>query len=103
LSRERALLGDDANQFTSPNDTMAARVEDDDDDLLGGGGDFQGGDFHANVNGEELSGFESSFPVIDTTNEVSLVQAHTRNISPAAFRPHYGLQELLLQHAGVSD
>lgn len=40
-----------------------ATVEDGGDDLLGG-------DFQANVGGEEMSGFESSFPAIDTTNEV---------------------------------
>jgi hypothetical protein len=41
-----------------------ATVEDggDDFDLLGGGG---------NVGGEEMQGFESSFPAIDTTNDVS--------------------------------
>jgi len=58
LSREKALLGDDADQFTSSNDN-AAFVEDGDDDLLGGGG---GG-------GEEVIEFESSFPAIDTGNE----------------------------------
>ncbi|KAF2469266.1 clathrin light chain [Lindgomyces ingoldianus] len=64
LSRERALLGDDANQFASPNDKLAT-VEDGDDDLLGGGGSS----FQANVGSEEMMGFESSFPVIDTTND----------------------------------
>ena len=64
LSRERALLGDDADQFASANDKLAT-VEDGDDDLLGGGTSFQ-----ANVGGEEITGFESSFPAIDTTNEV---------------------------------
>ena len=64
LDRERALLGDDADQFASEND-RAATVEDGDDDLLGG--DFS----QANVGGQEMSGFESSFPAIDTTNDVS--------------------------------
>jgi hypothetical protein len=64
LSRERALLGDDADLFASSNDKLAT-VEDD-DDLLGGSTSFQ-----ANVGGEEISGFESSFPAIDTSNEVS--------------------------------
>lgn len=58
------MLGDDANQFASPNDKLAT-VEDGDDDLLGGDSSFQ-----ANVGGEEIMGFESSFPAIDTTNEV---------------------------------
>lgn len=62
LARERAALGDDADQFATPND-QAATVED--DDLLGGD-DYvpqQGGS-------AEISGFESSFPAIDTQNEV---------------------------------
>ncbi|GAM40739.1 hypothetical protein TCE0_039f13323 [Talaromyces pinophilus] len=61
LARERAALGDDADQFATPND-QAATVED--DDLLGGD-DYvpqQGGS-------AEISGFESSFPAIDTQNE----------------------------------
>lgn len=67
LARERALLGDDANQFTSENDNLATTVEDAaDDDLLGGGGNYE-----ANGDAQEISGFESSFPAIDTTNEVS--------------------------------
>jgi hypothetical protein len=41
-------------------------VEDGDDDLLGGGDTS----FQANVGGEEISGFESSFPAIDTSNDV---------------------------------
>jgi hypothetical protein len=64
LDRERALLGDDADLFASDND-RAAKVEDGDDDLLGG--DFS----QANVGSQEMSGFESSFPAIDTTNDVS--------------------------------
>jgi len=60
LSREKALLGDDADQFATGNDN-AAFVEDGDDDLLGGGG---GG-------GEDVHEFESAFPAIDTRNEVS--------------------------------
>lgn len=59
LSREKALLGDDADQFTTGNDN-AAFVEDGDDDLLGGGID----------GGEDVDEFESSFPAIDTRNEV---------------------------------
>ena len=58
-------MGDDANQFSTSNDN-AAFVEDDDDDLLGGGGGnggYSGGN-------EELTEFESSFPAIDSQNEV---------------------------------
>ncbi len=64
LSREKALLGDDADQFATGNDN-AAYVEDGDDDLLGGGGGYSGGN-------EEVTEFESSFPAIDTSNEVCL-------------------------------
>lgn len=52
------MLGDDANQFATGHDN-AAFVEDGDDDLLGGGG-----------GGEEVTEFESSFPAIDSRNEV---------------------------------
>lgn len=63
-ARERALLGDDADQFATENDKVAT-VEDGDDDLLGGDSSFQ-----ANTGNEEMMGFESSFPAIDTTNDV---------------------------------
>lgn len=61
LARERALLGDDADQFATPADNAAAA---DDDDLLGGGQSHQEPADH------EMGGFESSFPAIDTSNEV---------------------------------
>ncbi|KAI9754864.1 MAG: hypothetical protein M4579_004521 [Chaenotheca gracillima] len=65
LSREKAALGDDADQFASPNDNFnaSATVEDGDDDLLGGAGQTGDGD------AGPPSGFESSFPSIDTGNE----------------------------------
>ena len=63
LSREKALLGDDANQFSTSNDNAAFVEDGDDDDLLGGGGGYSGGN-------EELNEFESSFPAIDSRNEV---------------------------------
>lgn len=44
-------------------------MEDGDDDLLGGDSSYA-----ANTGNEEMMGFESSFPAIDTTNEVSLVR-----------------------------
>jgi hypothetical protein len=72
LARERAALGEDAQQFTTSGDNAATVEEgDDDDDLLGGGmsapiasgnGDF--GDF-----GDDVGDFESSFPAVDTQNE----------------------------------
>jgi len=65
LTRERAALGDDAAQFATPNDHQAATVEDGDDDLLGGGDDYG----TALAGAEEITGFESSFPAIDVSNE----------------------------------
>jgi hypothetical protein len=64
LARERALLGDDADQFATPNDHTAV-VEDANDDLLDGG-EYQ----RTTAASDEISGFESSFPAIDTQNEV---------------------------------
>jgi len=63
LDRERALLGDDADQFATPNDSRMTTVEDDDDDLLGGGAVSYGGEASG------LQEFESSFPEIDTAND----------------------------------
>ncbi|KAH0345235.1 clathrin light chain, partial [Aureobasidium melanogenum] len=60
LARERALLGDDADQFATPADNAATAG---DDDLLGGGESHQAPADH------EMGGFESSFPAIDTSNE----------------------------------
>ncbi|MCJ1261928.1 hypothetical protein MMC22_001797 [Lobaria immixta] len=67
LTRERALLGDDAAQFTSPNDNVAsAKVEDSGEvDLLGDEGDYNGG----HTGGQDFTQFESAFPTIDTRNE----------------------------------
>ncbi|KAL8775226.1 MAG: hypothetical protein Q9209_000232 [Squamulea sp. 1 TL-2023] len=64
LTRERAILGDDANLFSTSNDNIAT-VQDGDDDLLGGGDSYEGGQ----GGGEEISEFESSFPAVDTRNE----------------------------------
>lgn len=75
LARERAALGDDAAQFATPND-QAATVGD--DDLLGGD-EFvpqQGAS-------EEISGFESSFPAIDTQNEVGISLCYIIEIETA--------------------
>ncbi|EME45644.1 hypothetical protein DOTSEDRAFT_71369 [Dothistroma septosporum NZE10] len=67
LARERAALGEDAEQFTTDAD-RTAQVADDDDDLLGGGS----APMHA-TNGDsanDMTGdFESSFPAVDTRNE----------------------------------
>ena len=70
------MLGDDAAQFAGPGDNngTSAHVQGDDDDLLGGGESYGGGQ----MGGEEISGFESSFPAIDTRNEVRLVSDETK-------------------------
>ncbi|KAL9029528.1 MAG: hypothetical protein Q9196_002242 [Gyalolechia fulgens] len=64
LTRERALLGDDADQFVSTNNNASA-VEDGEVDLLGGDGNYDGGE----AGGVEISEFESSFPAMDTRND----------------------------------
>lgn len=68
LARERAVLGDDAEQFATPQDHVATTddVNAGDDDLLGGAEDAPAGA------APEISGFESSFPAIETQNEVRM-------------------------------
>lgn len=61
LARERALLGDDADQFATPADNNATS---NDNDLLGGAQSNQA------PADQDMGGFESSFPAIDTSNEV---------------------------------
>lgn len=69
LARERAVLGDDAEQFTTSGDNAARATvqdgDDDDDDLLGGGGGATGA---TNSNGDMMGDFESSFPSVETGN-----------------------------------
>ncbi|KAL9622862.1 MAG: hypothetical protein Q9160_002788 [Pyrenula sp. 1 TL-2023] len=71
LDRERAALGEDADQFaTAGEGAQTATVEDGDDDLLGG--DFSGDNnttFTQPSGGQEISDFESSFPAVDTQND----------------------------------
>ncbi|KAM5439694.1 Clathrin light chain [Microsporum ferrugineum] len=62
LARERAALGDDADQFISPSDNRPSATVEDDDDLLGGGGDDM-------MTHDDNSGFESSYPAIESQNE----------------------------------
>jgi hypothetical protein len=67
LDRERALLGEDADQFSTPHDrNLTSTVEDDDDDLLAGGGAES---FEA---GNDMGGFEDAFPSLDSNNDVRL-------------------------------
>lgn len=64
LSRERELLGDNAAEFATPNDTMAsATVDDGIDDFFIGGGNQQ------SSSGNEFFAFESSFPSIDAVRK----------------------------------
>lgn len=66
LARERAMLGDDAEQFATSQDHVATTENVDDDDLLGGAEAAPSG----SPAREEISGFESSFPALETQNEV---------------------------------
>ncbi|WEW61734.1 Clathrin light chain [Emydomyces testavorans] len=80
LARERAVLGDDADQFVSANDHIKSpTVEDDGGDLLGGG-ESQ----HA---GEDITGFESSFPALESHNE--RVAPGGTITGPDTFHPAY--------------
>lgn len=54
LARERAALGEDADQFATAQDHVGG-----DDDLLGGGDEPV----------EEIGQFESSFPSVETQNQ----------------------------------
>lgn len=65
LEREKALLGDDANQFATVEDAGF----DDDNDLLGGGLDSSAG---AGAGLETSAAFESQFPDLSAGNEVRL-------------------------------
>lgn len=68
LAREKALLGEDANQFATADDSAAFNAGD--DDLLGGGGS-------GNVISEE-STFESQFPDLANQNDVRLPMISVR-------------------------
>lgn len=71
LARERKALGEDADLFSSGNDTRQTTVEDGDDDLLGG--DFSAAPAHQASGGQDdLDDFESSFPAVDHTNQVCM-------------------------------
>ncbi len=69
LTRERAALGDDAALFASSND-HAATVQDGDNDLLGDGGSYD----EIKHGGEEITEFESSYPAVDSSNNVNFLR-----------------------------
>ena len=70
LEREKALLGDDANQFATVEE---AGFDDDDNDLLGGGLDSSAG---AGAGIETDAAFESQFPDLSAGNEVRISNTH---------------------------
>lgn len=86
LARERAALGEDAQQFTSSADqTATVADEEDEDDLMGGGGDYSSAPTNDN-NGDMMGDFESSFPAVDTTNE-AVAPGGTVTGSTLPYRP----------------
>ncbi len=72
LDRERAALGEDAELFSTTQDraTTSATVQDDSEDLLGGDDDFGEPQPAPTTTNQEDLDFESSFPAMDTQNEV---------------------------------
>jgi Clathrin light chain len=72
LDRERAALGEDADQFATAQDrtTASGTVQDGDDDLLGGDDDFGEAQHAPAATTQEDLDFENSFPALDTKNEV---------------------------------
>ncbi|KAK4670503.1 Clathrin light chain [Podospora pseudopauciseta] len=69
LEREKAILGDDANQFATVED---AGFDEDDDDLLGGG---------ISATGNNSAAFDSQFPDITSPNEGLTPPAGTTTIT----------------------
>lgn len=61
LAREKAILGDDADNFATADDSAAFQTSEDD---LMGGGDLLGG------GGDETAQFEQQFPDLSGPNEV---------------------------------
>ncbi|ERF71884.1 hypothetical protein EPUS_01799 [Endocarpon pusillum Z07020] len=70
LDRERAALGEDADQFATEQDrtTTSATVQDGEDDLLGENVSFREIQPEAATTQEDLE-FENSYPAIDTQNQ----------------------------------
>lgn len=82
LERERAALGEDAEQFTTSQDhtTASGTLQGDDVDLLGEDDDFVEPQHAAPTNQQDLD-FESSYPAIDTQNEVGKHEMLERSCS----------------------
>ena len=76
LEREKALLGDDANQFATVEDADF----DDDNDLLGGGLDTSAG---AGAGIQTDAAFESQFPDLSAGNEVRINNKHLQAVDTA--------------------
>ena len=69
LSRERAALGADADQFSTPQENSSLPGM----NMPNGGGnaDLLGGEDHVNGSAsQEMNDFQSSFPPVSTQNEV---------------------------------
>jgi ABC-type transporter Mla subunit MlaD len=64
LARERAVLGEDASEFATAQDAAATENVDTGDDLLGGAESAPA----QQAAPEEVAGFESSFPAVDTSD-----------------------------------
>ncbi|OBT45783.1 hypothetical protein VE00_03870 [Pseudogymnoascus sp. WSF 3629] len=78
LSRERAVLGEDATQFASKNDKAAFVDDDDEDDLLGGG----------NNGGEEVTEFQNNYPDVNATDNFGPTGgAITSSNYPSSYTP----------------
>jgi len=63
-------LGDDAAQFSGAGDNAATVEDGGEEDLLGGEGGYQDGGGGGGGGNEMMDEFESSFPAVDTRNEV---------------------------------
>lgn len=103
LARERALLGDDANQFASSNDHKVSAA-DDEFDLLGGDSAPAGGQQASDSIGQ----FESSFPAVDTQNNVSFESiihfessAHISMLANGTWWYHHRLQPALPPNSAI--
>ena len=98
LARERAALGEDAQQFSTSGDNAATVEEaDDDDDLLGGGAPSAAptnGNYDHDFGNNDMGDFESSFPAVDTQNDaVGPGGSITGSTAPFQAPTSYGAEE----------